>query len=115
MTVLLYWKSTCDTCRNARSLVRTLATDVTDRNYSKAPLSMEEMQSILSMVSLGDLINFRHTIAKARGWTRDSLPLREEFITAALGENNLLRRPITVKNGRAVVGFQTDALKTLLT
>lgn len=95
--------------------MRDLAPDVIERNYAKAPLTRAEIEEIVSAApSLADVINTRHAIAKERGW-KTKPPAKAELITAALEENNLLRRPVTIHGGRAVIGSDEDALRALLT
>lgn len=94
--------------------MRDLAPDVIERNYAKSPLTRAEIEEILSAApSLADVINTRHAIAKERGW-KTTPPAKAELIAAALEENNLLRRPVTIRDGRAVVGSDEDALRALL-
>ena len=40
-------------------------------------------------------------------------PLFASFVKAALEENNLLRRPITIRDGQAVVGKSEAEIKKL--
>ncbi|MCO5165394.1 MAG: hypothetical protein M9894_03380 [Planctomycetes bacterium] len=94
--------------------MRTLAPDVIERNYARAPLTREEVEEILSAVSSpADVLNTRHAVAKERGW-KAVPPSREDLLEAALLDNNLLRRPVTVRGGRAVVGSDEGALRALL-
>lgn len=94
--------------------MRDLVPDVIERNYSKTPLTRDEVDEIISAApSLADVINTRHATAKERGW-KTSPPKKAELIEAALAENNLLRRPVTIRDGRAVVGSDEAALRALL-
>lgn len=58
------------------------------------------------------VLNARHATARERGWA-DNPPGRDEFVAAALAEPNLLRRPIVLKDGRAVVGKDPAGWKEL--
>jgi arsenate reductase-like glutaredoxin family protein len=94
--------------------VRELAPDVTERNYAKSPLTKAEVEEIVSAApSIADVINTRHAIAKERGW-KTTPPDKAALVAAALEENNLLRRPVTIRDGRAVVGSDEAALRALL-
>lgn len=95
--------------------MRELAPDAVERNYSKSPLTAAEVEQLLSAApSLEVVINTRHAIAKERGW-KTKPPSREELLAAVLQDNNVLRRPIVVRDGRAVVGSDEAAIRALLT
>jgi arsenate reductase-like glutaredoxin family protein len=95
--------------------VRTLDPQVVERNYAKEPLTKAEVKEILDAApSLGAVLNARHATAKKNGWTADAPPSKTALLAAAVEENNLLRRPITVRDGRAVVGSSEAALRALL-
>jgi arsenate reductase-like glutaredoxin family protein len=65
------------------------------------------------LVPLDRLINLRHEVAKSNGW-KDKLPSKTAFITAALEENNLVRRPVLIDGENSVVGSDEDAIRALL-
>lgn len=95
--------------------MRELQPAAEERNYAKSPLTRAEVQEILDAApSIGAVLNARHAVAKANGWTADAPPSRAQLIAAAVEENNLLRRPIVVRGGRAVVGNDEAALRALL-
>jgi len=85
-----------------------------ERNYHKEPLTRAEIEAIVRAAgSVAAVLNTRHATAKANGW-KDSPPSRAAFVAAALEEPNLLRRPITVKGNRAVVGGSEKEIRALL-
>ena len=85
--------------------MRKLSKGAVERNYAKDPLQRSEIDAILkSAGSVAAVLNTRHATAKANGW-RDTAPAKGTFIRAALKEPNLLRRPILLKGGRAVVAL----------
>lgn len=84
-----------------------------ERNYAKAPLERGELEEILALVDVASVLNTRHEKAKAEGW-KQSPPSKAVFIAAALEDNNLLRRPITVRGKRVVVGADAAELEALL-
>ena len=114
MKSVLFWKSTCTSCRTVRGLVREIGADVTERNYAKEPLSRTEIQSIVAVAdSVGELVNTRHAMAKQNGW-KAKPPSKTVFIRAALEDANVLRRPILIHGSRCVVGKDADAVRGLL-
>jgi len=111
---MFYWKSTCSTCRDARAWVLELQPTLPQRNYAKEPMTAEEARQLVDAAgSVLAVLNTRHAIVKERGW-KEHPPSKEEFSQAVALENNLIRRPITVRNGTAVVGFDREALSRLL-
>ncbi len=114
MSATFFYKTTCTTCRDARAIVRKLATDVLERDYAKRPLTRGEVEQIVAAIgSVAAVLNTRHAIAKERGW-KDKPPATVTFVSNVLQEPNLLRRPILLKGKRAVVGKDERAFKELL-
>lgn len=94
--------------------MRQVGAETVERDFAKKPLELAEIEAILAAAgSVAAVINRRHATAKANGWDATP-PSAEDFARAALLENNLLRRPIVVRDGRAVIGFGRDALTELL-
>lgn len=93
--------------------MRELAPDVVERNYAKQPLTKAELQRILKAFSVAEVLNTRHRLAKERGW-KEKAPSKKAFVEAVLEEPNLLRRPITLRDGEGVVGKDEDAIRGLL-
>jgi arsenate reductase-like glutaredoxin family protein len=84
------------------------------RDYAKKGLSAEEIGEIVDAVgSVSAVLNTRHVTAKAKGWA-EKPPDKAVFIMAATVENNLLRRPVVLSGGAAVVGASEKELRRLL-
>lgn len=88
-----------------------------ERDYAKKPLTAEEIETIFgpkpSDAALLPFLNTRHAIYKERGFA-DKLPAREELIKLIITEPNLLRRPVTRQGEQVVIGFDREALSTLI-
>ncbi len=101
---MLYWKSTCTTCRDVRAALRLRRPDLAEKNYSRAALTVEEVRGIVQAAGgVAVVLNTTHALAKERGW-KASPPDAETFAAETVKEPNLLRRPILVLDGRAWVG-----------
>ncbi|QQS46446.1 MAG: hypothetical protein IPM66_21485 [Acidobacteriota bacterium] len=61
---------------------------------------------------LPPFLNSRHAVYKERGFA-DALPSRRELIDLIISEPNLIRRPITRKGSKVVIGFDKDAMNAL--
>jgi arsenate reductase-like glutaredoxin family protein len=59
------------------------------------------------------VLNTRHAIAKREGW-KETTPTLAKFIEGVAEHENVIRRPILVKNGSAVVGKDEAAVRALL-
>ncbi len=84
--------------------------EIGDRNYAKVPLTTEEVRAIVVAAGgVPTVMNARHETAQAHGW-KENPPDVETFVAAAVAECNLLRRPILLVGGAALVGNQADAM-----
>ena len=91
-----------------------LAPRATLRNYAKDPLTRTEVQSILKATeSVAEVLNTRHKTAKENGW-KEKAPSKTAFTNAVLKEPNLLRRPITLRGTKLVVGKDLAGIRALL-
>ena len=59
------------------------------------------------------MLNTRHAIAKENGW-KEKAPTPSAFSAAVKEQSNVIRRPILVRDGAAVVGRDEDAIRALL-
>lgn len=111
---ILFWKSTCSSCRDVRHLVRATGCVVEERNYAKEPLSRKEIKAIVDVASsVAELVNTRHATAKQHGW-KAKPPSKSALVKAALEDANVLRRPILIRGRRCVVGKDAEAVRSLL-
>lgn len=114
MAATLYWKSTCTTARAVRAILRARHPDLGDRNYAKEPLTLPEVLALVDAAGgVAQVLNTRHALAKAQGWSEQA-PDAARFAAAVLQDGNLLRRPILLVDGRALVGNQPEAMLALL-
>lgn len=113
MGAILYWKSTCTSCRDARSSLRGLPIEVKEVNYAKTGLDESTVRDIVAKAgSVAAVLNTRHAIAKEKGW-KEQPPSAQEFARAVAAEPNLLRRPIVIAGDRVIVGFDPAAYAKL--
>lgn len=96
----LYWKSTCTTCREVRAALLPRFPGLKEKNYSREPLTADEVRQMVAAVGVPELLNTTHAICKERGWKANP-PEPEVFVAAAVQEVNLLRRPILVTDDGA--------------
>jgi len=89
------------------------ANNLVERDYSKKPLTVEEIETIFGDDPFEPFLNTRHAVYKERGFAAE-LPEPEELIKLIVNEPNLLRRPITRKGNQVVIGFDKDKLTMLM-
>ena len=84
----------------------------TYREYTKEPLSADELTDVLAKLGVGPTDVLRSRDAKKAGLTGQET---DEELIAAMAENpRLLQRPIGVVGDRAVVGRPVEDLLTLV-
>lgn len=94
-------------------LVRETGAEIVERNYAKQPLTEDEVRAIVRAAGVEAVLNTRHAVAKAKGW-KERPPTEDELVRAAVAEQNLLRRPVLLRDGRALVGKDADAIRAFL-
>lgn len=93
--------------------MRSLGLEIEDVNYAKRALTRDEVLAIVRAVgSVAEVLNLRHAVAKERGWAK-APPTADELADIAVAEPNVLRRPVLVIGGRAIVGWQREAYEKL--
>jgi len=109
-----YWKSTCSTCRNARSfLLDELGVEIDERNYAKEPLSLDEFRELFKGADPRDYINPKSPAFKAMGLRGKALTA-EDALKLMAEEPNLLKRPLTIVGRTMIAGFDRDRLREAL-
>jgi len=83
-----------------------------ERDYAKKPLTAGEIKTIFGPDPIPPFLNTRHAVYKERGFA-EKLPAPDELIKLILAEPNLLRRPVTRRGNRVIIGFDKEALTKL--
>ncbi len=82
-------------------------------DYAKQGLDEATVLALVAKAgSVAAVLNTRHETAKAKGWVARP-PDAKTFAKAVAKEPNLLKRPILVVGGKAIVGFDEAAYKKL--
>ncbi|MBK9314568.1 MAG: hypothetical protein IPM55_10040 [Acidobacteria bacterium] len=84
-----------------------------ERDYSKKPLTAEEVESIFGKDPIPQFLNTRHAVYKERGLA-GALPIQNELIDLIISEPNLIRRPVTRLGSKVVIGFDKEGMKSLV-
>jgi arsenate reductase (glutaredoxin) len=111
-----FWKSTCTTCRDARSFLRNdLGIELDERDYAKNPLSAAELKALFGDAGLDprDFLNPRSPAYKQMKLA-DKRLTATEAIELMARDLNLIKRPLMIAGKNVVAGFDRDRLRAAL-
>jgi Spx/MgsR family transcriptional regulator len=112
--VRFYWKSSCTTCRDARSfLVKDLGAELDERDYARNALTADELKELFAGRDPRDFINPRSQSFKAMGLANKSLT-PAQAIALMVKEPNLIKRPLVVVGKEMIAGFDRERLRAAL-
>ncbi len=111
MKPVLWMKSSCTTCRNAKAMLAGLGLEVIVRDYSRTPLNAVELESLLP-TDPASMLGTKSPRYKELG-LKDRRLTKAEAIELMVQDNNLLKRPILVHPRGTVIGFDPAAYGNL--
>jgi arsenate reductase-like glutaredoxin family protein len=76
-------------------------------------LSVSQLDSLIGKDDYRRFLNSRNDLYRERNM-KDHPPSREEALRLMSENPNLVRRPLLVKGGKVVAGFDSEAMKELL-
>lgn len=91
-----------------------LDVEVEERNFNKDALTEAELTELIGIAGgVEAVISPRNASVKEKGWATDP-PDVPTFVAAAAADNKMIRRPILVAGGQAVVGNDADGFRRAL-
>lgn len=111
MKPVLWMKSSCTTCRNAKAKLAELGIDAEVRDYYKTPLAAAELEGLLP-ADPAPMLGTKSPKYKELG-LKDRRLSKAEAIALMVEDNNLLKRPILVHPKGTVIGFDAVAYEKL--
>jgi Spx/MgsR family transcriptional regulator len=109
-----FWKSTCTTCRDARTFLRRdLGLELEERDYAKIRLSANELKDLFADRDPRDYLNPRSPAYKSMSLAGKPLT-REQALALMEKEPNLIKRPIVIAGKQMIAGFDRDKLRSAL-
>ena len=111
MKPVLWMKSSCTTCRNARAKLAELGIDVEVRDYFRKPLDAGELEALLP-ADPAAMLGTKSPRYKELGLKGRKLT-KAEAIELMVRDNNLLKRPILVHPKGVIIGFDAAAYAAL--
>ncbi len=112
MKPVLWMKSSCTTCRNAKAKLTELGLDVEVRDYFKRPLEAAELEALLP-ADPAPMLGTKSPKYKELG-LKDRTLTKAEAIALMVQDNNLLKRPILVHPRGVIIGFDSVAYEKLI-
>jgi len=112
MKPVLWMKSSCTTCRNAKAKLAELGLEVEIRDYFKKPLGAAELERLLPQ-DPAPMLGTKSPKYKELG-LKDRKLSKAEAIRLMVQDNNLLKRPILVHPGGVIIGFDSSAYEKLV-
>ncbi|MFZ7946073.1 MULTISPECIES: transcriptional regulator SpxA [Bacillaceae] len=113
--VTLFTTPSCTSCRKAKAWFEEHQINYIERNMLTAPLTKNEIKSILLMTEEGtdEIISTNSKTYQELGVDLETLPLQELY-TLISNHPKLLRRPIIQDEKRLQVGFNEEEIRSFL-
>ncbi len=112
MKAILWMKSSCTTCRNAKAKLAELGIEAEIRDYCRKPLEAGELERLLP-VDPTPMLGTKSPRFKELG-LKDRKLTKAEAIALMVQDNNLLKRPILVHPKGVIIGFDSIAYEKLV-
>ena len=87
--------------------------DFEEREYGKTPLSEKELREIIGNSAIEQFLNTRTPLYREKNM-KQKPPSKEEAIKLMLKDPNLLKRPVIIKGGKKLTGFNEVEVKAML-
>lgn len=111
MKAVLWMKSSCTTCRNAKAKLAELGIEAMVRDYFKTPLNAAELEALLPE-DPAPMLGTKSPKYKELG-LKDRRISKAEAIALMVQDNNLLKRPILVHPRGTIIGFDPAAYEDI--
>jgi len=90
-----------------------LGAELESRDLDKERLSEAELDRLIGERDYREFLNTRNELYRARRM-KERPPSRAEAIKLMAKEPNLIRRPVVIRGGQMVLGYDEEAYKKLL-
>lgn len=111
--VLFFQKPSCTTCRNAKAFLLKLGAEIESRDLDKEPFSVSELESLIGDRDYKTFLSTRNELYRERDMGKKPPP-RKDAIALMSKNPNLIKRPILLRAGQILLGFDEDAYRKLL-
>ena len=90
-----------------------LGAEIESRDLDKSPLSVEELESLIGERDYKLFLNTRNELYREKKMA-EIPPSRKDAIALMSKNPNLIKRPILLRAGKILLGFDEDAYRKLL-
>ena len=90
-----------------------LGAEIESRDLDKTPLSVEEIEALIGERDYKLFLNTRNELYREKKMA-EKPPSRREAITLMSKNPNLIKRPILLRGGQLLLGFDEAAYRKLL-
>ncbi len=88
--------------------------ELDEHDLGKERLGAEQLDHLIGSRNYLDFLNFRNKLYRQRKM-KEHPPSREEALKLMAQEPNLIRRPIVIRGGQMVLGYDEERLRKLVT
>jgi arsenate reductase len=115
MTITIYQKPTCTTCRQVYAALKDAGVDFEAVNYYTDPIPRPKLEELIRKMGITPRQLLRTKEADYRALRlADAAVTDAQIIDAMVAHPDLIQRPIVERGGRAVLGRPTENVKELL-
>lgn len=110
-----YIYTSCTSCRKTIAQLQESGVPFESRDYFRDRFTRDELEDVLTRAGLSprEVLSRRSRVYQARAVEIDAMD-DDALLDLMLQEPTLLRRPIVIKEGTAVVGHNAGALAALI-
>jgi arsenate reductase len=115
MSIVIYQKPTCTTCRQVYTALKESGVDFESVNYYLDPISQRKLTELLRKMRMKprQLLRAKEPIYKALKLAERDLT-DEEIIDLMIEHPDLIQRPIVEKGARAILARPAERVKEIL-
>ncbi len=114
--VTIFHNPRCSKSRQALGLLREQGVEPVVIDYQKTPLSVEELERILTLLGKEplEITRTQEKVFKELGLSKDDRRSRKEWLEILHANPRLIERPIVMKDNRAVIGRPPEEVLAVL-
>jgi Spx/MgsR family transcriptional regulator len=109
----MYLKPTCTSCRKAKKLLLDIGAQLDEHDLGKERLTAEQLDALIGTRNYIDFLNTRNELYRQRKMKANP-PARDEALKLMAQEPNLIKRPVVIRGGQMVLGYDEEGLRKLV-
>ena len=115
MTIVIYQKPTCTTCRQVHAMLKDSGVDFDAVNYYVDPIPKSKLLELLTKMRITprELLRTKETIYKTLKLAERDLS-DNEIVDLMVKHPDLIQRPIVEKGARAILARPAERVKEIL-